>query len=251
MMMKEWDCQAQEILNLPAAERSTTPFNLALPRSYCPTCEHKIKALENIPLVSYMLLRGKCSVCKNPISLRYPMIELATGLLTGLVILYFGLTWTGLACCILTWALVALAFIDLDHQLLPDDITLPLIWMGLIINYFNSITEFGNAFWGAIAGYLSLWSVVKIFKLITGKDGMGNGDFKLLAVFGAWLGWQLLPLIIILSSLTGAIIGGLLILRGRDRAAPIPFGPFLAIAGFIALLWGNEIILAYLQIQGF
>jgi len=250
MLQREWDYQAKEILEL-STDVEPEAFNLVFPNSHCPHCNHAIKAWENIPLLSYSFLKGKCSSCKSPISVRYPMIELLTGILTAMVIMIIGANLTGLVCCLLTWALIALALIDYDHKILPDDITLPFIWLGLIVNYFALVTSFSNAFWGAIMGYLSLWIVYQVFKLVTGKEGMGFGDFKLLALLGAWMGWQLLPLIIILSSLAGAIIGGGLIFFGRDKTNPIPFGPYLAIAGWIALMWGQEITLAYLKFTAF
>ncbi len=250
MMERDYLAQANEMLgNDPGPEPS--PFNLIFPNSRCPHCDHAIRPWENIPLLSYALLRGKCSGCKAPISGRYPTIELLTGLLTGGVIVILGATPAGFACCLLTWALIALSMIDYDTQYLPDNISLPLLWLGLVVNYFGLITSLPDAFIGACLGYLSLWSVFWAFKLVTGKDGMGYGDFKLLAALGAWLGWQLLPLIIILSSFAGALIGGVLIVSGRDKSIPIPFGPYLAIAGFIALLWGDIITQGYLQFAAF
>ncbi|MDP6026711.1 MAG: A24 family peptidase [Pseudomonadales bacterium] len=251
MMQKEWESQANEVLGQAEEAQESETYNLIFPNSHCPKCDYTIKPWENIPIVSYLFLKGKCSSCGNRISPRYPLIELVTGVLTAIVILNFGLNLTGLTCCILTWALLSLALIDFDHQFIPDDITLPMLWLGLICNYFDLITLFGNAFWGAVTGYLVLWSVFQVFKLVTGKEGMGYGDFKMLAMLGAWMGWQMLPLIVILSSMAGAIIGGALIFFGRDRAVPISFGPFLAIAGWIALLWGNEITQMYLKFTAF
>lgn len=250
MLQREWDYQAKEILEIDTKIEQET-FNLIFPNSHCPHCNHAIKVWENIPLISYSFLRGKCSSCKSPISIRYPSVELLTGILTAMVIMIVGANLAGLVCCLFTWALITLALIDYDQKILPDDITLPFIWLGLIVNYFGIVTSFSNAFWGAILGYLSLWMVYQAFKLVTGKEGMGFGDFKLLALLGAWMGWQLLPLIIILSSLAGAIIGGGLIFFGRDKTNPIPFGPYLAIAGWIALLWGQEITLAYLRFTAY
>ncbi len=250
MMQNEWQGQAREILELDA-EAPQQPFNLVYPNSRCPTCERGIQPWENIPLLSYVVLRGRCAGCGTPISIRYPLIEAFTALLAVLVIWVFGATPTGMVCLILTFGLIAASVIDYDHQLIPDDITLPLLWLGLVVNSFDLIVPLTDAFWGAVAGYLSLWSVYQLFKLITGKEGMGFGDFKLLAMLGAWMGWQALPLIIILSSFAGAIIGGALIALGRDRAKPIPFGPYLAIAGFVALLWGEAITSAYLQFAAF
>jgi leader peptidase (prepilin peptidase)/N-methyltransferase len=250
MLQREWEGQAHEVLGKEYAPPSGS-FNLVFPNSHCPSCDTEIKPWENIPLISYAFLGGKCGHCGTHISLRYPLIEALTGILVVLVVFNFGLTYVGLACTLMTLGLIAGSMIDYDHQLLPDDITLPLLWLGLMVNYFELLTPFADAFWGAVAGYLVLWTVYHVFKLVTGKEGMGYGDFKLLAMLGAWLGWQQLPLIIILSSFAGAIIGGGLILFGRDRAQPIPFGPYLSIAGFIALLWGDDLTSAYLQFAAF
>lgn len=247
MMEREWRLQAidflgEENVKDAAKPKDTKPFNLVLPNSRCPHCGHEIKPWENIPIISYLFLGGKCSQCKAGISIRYPLVEAATGLLSLAVIVAFGNTLQGVAALLLTWCLIALSMIDVDTQLLPDSITLPLLWLGLIANYFGVYTDFGSALWGAIAGYLSLWSVYWAFKLLTGKEGMGYGDFKLLAALCAWMGWQMLPQIILLSSLVGAVIGiGMIVIRGRDRNIPIPFGPYLAIAGWIALIWGQDI----------
>ncbi len=252
MLEREWREQCVEFLGadqvsvtIPLEEQ--TPFNLVTPNSTCPNCGHKIKPWENLPVVSYLFLRGKCSACKNSISLRYPIIELVTGILSVIAIYTFGATTTGLACLVLTWCLIALTMIDIDTQLLPDNITLPLLWLGLIVNYFGLFTTLESALLGAIAGYLSLWSIYWLFKLLTKKEGMGYGDFKLLGALGAWLGWQMLLQIILLSSLVGAVIGiSMILLKGRDKNIPIPFGPYLAIAGWIALMWGKDINHAYL-----
>lgn len=223
------------------------PFNLVTPNSTCPHCGHKIKPWENIPVVSYLFLRGKCSACKSKISMRYPIIEIITGVMSTIAIYNFGPTYAGLACMVFAWALVALTMIDFDTQLLPDDITLPLMWSGLIANYYGLFTSLESAVVGAMAGYISLFSVYWLFKLLTGKEGMGYGDFKLLAALGAWLGWQMLPLIIILSALVGSVVGlSLILIYGRDKNIPIPFGPYLAAAGWIALMWGKDINQAYL-----
>ena len=224
---------------------------LITPASTCPNCGHAIRAWENIPVLSYLLLRGRCSSCRAPIGLRYPVVEAVTGLLSLLVVLHFGPTGTAAAALILLWGLVALTVIDLDEQLLPDQLTLPLVWLGLLVNVDGMFTDLTSAVIGATAGYLSLWFVFQFFRLFTGREGMGYGDFKLLAVFGAFLGWQMLPLIVLLSSLIGALVGvSLVVLRGRDRQLPIPFGPYLAAAGFVALLWGADINRAYLQLTG-
>jgi leader peptidase (prepilin peptidase)/N-methyltransferase len=251
MLERDWQDQAREILELPLATHGDT-FNLILPNSHCPQCAHEIRPWENIPLLSYVLLRGKCASCKTPISRRYPLVELACGLLSAYVAWHFGFTWQAGGMLLLTWGLLAMSLIDADHQLLPDALVLPLLWLGLIVNAFGLFTSLEDAVWGAVAGYLSLWTVCWLFKLITGKDGMGHGDFKLLAMLGAWGGWQILPLTILLSSLVGAVLGLLLLrLRNADRSTPMPFGPYLALAGWIALLWGDEITGTYLQIAGF
>ena len=226
-------------------------ITLSTPNSTCPSCQTPIKPWHNIPVISYLFLRGKCANCKTHISVRYPIIEAATGLLSLLTIYLLGFNSAGLVALVLLWSLICLTMIDIDTQLLPDSITLPLLWLGLIANYFGLYTSLEDALLGAIFGYLSLWSVFWLFKIITGKEGMGYGDFKLLAALGAWMGWQFLPLIILLSSLVGAIIGiaGIIIL-GRNKNIPIPFGPYLAIAGWIAFIWGERIIDFYFQFIG-
>jgi len=250
MLMHRWQQDCQELVGAPDASKpSSESINLVLPASRCPHCKHKITVLENIPVVSYLWLRGKCSSCGGPISPRYPLIELLSAVLTGIVAWHFGFGLGGMAAIILTWVLIALAFIDIDHQLLPDVMVLPLLWAGLLLNLPGTFTSLSSAVIGAAAGYLSLWIVFHLFKLITGKEGMGYGDFKLFALFGAWLGWQSLPLIILLSSFIGALIGiALIALRGRDRAQPLPFGPYLAAAGWVAMLWGEQIMARYLQL---
>lgn len=251
MMQRDWREQARDILELPAEARRET-FNLVLPNSKCPQCGHEIKPWENIPVISYLFLRGKCSSCKTPISKRYPLVELSCGLLSAYIAWHFGVTWQAAGMLVLTWGLLAMSLIDADHQLLPDSLVLPLLWLGLILNHFGLFTSLEDALWGAVAGYLSLWSVYWLFKLITGKEGMGYGDFKLLAMLGAWGGWQVLPLTILLSSLVGAVLGLIMLrLRNAETSTPIPFGPYLAIAGWIALLWGDQITASYLQIAGF
>ena len=222
----------------PHAER----FNLMVPRSACPHCGHQITALENIPLVSWLVLRGKCSACKAPISARYPAVELLTGLLTTLLVWRLGSGWAGLAALFFLYSLIAMTFIDADTQLLPDDLTYPLLWAGLLVNLNGTFVPLHDAVVGAAAGYLALWSIYWLFKLATGKEGMGYGDFKLLAALGAWLGWAMLPTIILLSSVVGALVGiGLIVFARHGRNNPIPFGPYLAAAGLIAMLYGNSI----------
>jgi leader peptidase (prepilin peptidase)/N-methyltransferase len=223
-------------------------ISLSYPPSTCPKCHTRIKPWHNIPIISYFfLLKGKCNNCSNAISLRYPLIELITALLSVLTIYLLGFNGAGLLGLLLLWTLVSLTMIDIDTFLLPDDLTLPLLWLGLIINSFSVFTDLSSALWGAIVGYGSLWSVFWLFKLVTGKEGMGYGDFKLLAALGAWMGWQFIPLIIILSSFVGAVFGiaGILIF-GRDKNIPIPFGPYLAIAGWVTFLWGDQLLNYYL-----
>lgn len=222
----------------PHAER----FNLMVPRSACPHCGHQITALENIPLVSWLVLRGKCSACQAPISPRYPAVELLTGLLSALLVWRLGSGWAGLAALFFLYSLIAMTFIDADTQLLPDDLTYPLLWAGLLVNLNGTFVPLHDAVVGAAAGYLALWSIYWLFKLATGKEGMGYGDFKLLAALGAWLGWAMLPTIILLSSVVGALVGiGLIVFARHGRNNPIPFGPYLAAAGLIAMLYGNSI----------
>ena len=244
--LKEIYSELPEAITKNPAELPEEPFNLSKPDSRCPKCDHQIRWYENIPLISYLVLKGKCSNCKTPISIRYPLVELATGILSAVAAYMLGFTFETLAVLGFTWCLVALTMIDFDHQLLPDNITLPLLWAGLLINCFSVFAPITDAVIGAAAGYLVLWSIYWIFKLLTGKEGMGYGDFKLLAALGAWMGWQQLPVIIILSSAVGAVIGiGLIIFKGRDKNIPMPFGPYLAIAGWIALFWGNSLIEVY------
>jgi leader peptidase (prepilin peptidase)/N-methyltransferase len=246
MMEREWRLQCAE---LDGREVTVTErYSLVLPPSACPHCGHRIGILENIPLLSYLWLRGRCAECKHPIGIRYPVVEAVTGLLSGYAAWHFGFGWPAAAALVLVWALIALTFIDLDTQLLPDDITLPLLWLGLLVNMGGLFTDLESAVIGAMAGYLALWSVYWLFKLVTGKEGMGYGDFKLLAALGAWLGWKMLPAIILLSSVVGAIVGIALILFARHgRSVPIPFGPYLAGGGLVALFWGQSLTQAYLS----
>lgn len=232
-------------------EELSKPFNLVLPHSHCPKCKTEIKPWQNIPLISYLFLRGRCGSCGTAISRRYPMVELVTGILTAVVVWQLGFTWQALAGCAFTWVLIALTGIDFDKQLLPDNLTLPLLWGGLLINLWGTFVPLQDAVIGAIAGYLSLWLVFHIFKLVTGKEGMGAGDFKILAAIGAWFGWQMLPLVILLSAAVGAIVGITWSLAvGRDHRLPIAFGPYLAGAGWIAMLWGEQIVSWYMSFSG-
>jgi leader peptidase (prepilin peptidase)/N-methyltransferase len=246
MMRREWESQCAE---MSGGEAVTTPaFNLFTPNSRCPKCGHAIRAWENIPIVSYLIQRGRCAHCGEGISPRYPLIEGLSAIMTAVVAWHFGFGAPALAAMALTWALIALTMIDFDHQLLPDDITLPFLWVGLALNVTGLFTDLTSAVVGAMAGYLSLWLVFHGFRLLTGKEGMGYGDFKLLAVFGAWLGWKALPAVILISSVVGAVVGVALILaRGHDRNVPIPFGPYLAAAGWITLLWGDALMNWYLS----
>ena len=234
-----------------AAAKPKEKYNLVTPRSTCPHCGHRITAMENIPVISYLILKGKCSACGQKISLRYPIIEMITAILSLTIAWQFGYSSQTVAALGLTWALIALTMIDFDKQLLPDDITLPLMWLGLILAMFGVFTDAHSSIIGAAAGYLSLWSFYWIFKWLTGKEGMGYGDFKLFAALGAWFGWQLLPVIILLSSLVGAVVGiSLILFLGRDKNVPIPFGPYIAAAGWIAMIWGHDITRAYLNFAG-
>ena len=246
MMEFRWRRECCELLELER-EKEEAPLNLAIPNSHCPHCKAPIRPWQNIPLLSYLLLRGKCSACAKPISPRYPLLELTTGLMTMALAWHFSPGVALLGAALFTWTLIALTMIDIDHQLLPDNITLPLLWLGLLFNLGGTYASLPDAVMGAAAGYLTLWSVYQVFRLLTGKEGMGYGDFKLLAALGAWLGWQALPLVILLSSLAGAIIGvALMVIKRRGRDIPIPFGPYLALAGWIALLWGDVILARYL-----
>jgi leader peptidase (prepilin peptidase) / N-methyltransferase len=247
MMEADWAAQCAELRNEEFLEQPR--YNLAVPRSACPHCGHSITAAENIPVLSWLALRGKCSACKAPISARYPIVEAATALLWGACVWRFGATAQALGAIFFVSCLLVLALIDFDTTLLPDDITLPLLWAGLLANLFGLYTGLSSAVVGAMAGYLSLWSVYWGFKLLTGKEGMGYGDFKLLAAMGAWLGWKMLPLLVLLSSLVGAVVGiALMVLAKRGKDVPIPFGPYLAAAGVIALFWGETLNRLYLHL---
>ncbi|WP_107795189.1 prepilin peptidase [Nitrosomonas aestuarii] len=244
MMERNWRQQCAEFSGESIETLPT--FNIASPRSTCPHCHHQIAFWENIPVLSYLFLRGRCAECHTPISLRYPLIEVTTSIMSGFVAWHFGFGWMMVAALIFVWALIALAAIDIDTQLLPDDITLPLLWLGLLVNIHGGFTELHSAVIGAVAGYLSLWAIYWFFKIITGKEGMGYGDFKLLAAIGAWLGWSVLPLVILFSSLVGAVAGvGLIIATKLNKGVMIPFGPYLAGGALIALFWGHEITHAY------
>ncbi|MGR9106892.1 MAG: prepilin peptidase [Gammaproteobacteria bacterium] len=252
MMERSWRRDSLECLGLPpepcAAQESV---DLMQPPSRCPACAAPILPWHNIPVLSYLILRGKCAKCRSPISLRYPLVEAFTAVLSAYVVWHFGFSVQAAMALILTWALLSLSLIDVDHQLLPDSITLPMIWLGLALSLQNVFTDSHSAIIGAIGGYLSLWTVYKVFKAATGKEGMGFGDFKLLAMLGAWLGWQFLPLIILLSSLVGALVGTVMILLGKhSRSVPIPFGPYLASAGWVALLQGDRLIRWYFERLG-
>src|ERR1700692_2574247 len=264
ILEREWRDQATELLPTALVQTAVADadapsrFTLSVPRSACPACKAPITAWQNIPIVSWLLLRGRCAACKTKISARYPLVELATALLSGWVAWHFGFGVSAACALLVTWALIALTGIDIDHQLLPDNITLPLMWTGLL-----AAVLFGSepgqalpvsardALIGAAAGYLSLWLVFHGFRLVTGKEGMGYGDFKLFAALGAWLGWKMLPLVILLSAAAGALLGILMIvLRGRDRSAPMPFGPYLAAAGWLAMMYGDELVSSYLRMSG-
>ncbi len=247
MMIREWRHDAKACLEEYSDSTYDEKVGLLFPASRCPSCKTPIKPWQNIPILSYLMLRGRCGHCSIKISPRYPIVEAITGLMTFCTLWFAGVNQLGIALVLLTWVLIALTVIDLDYQLLPDQLTLPLLWLGLIINTQNGFVTLNEAVLGAAAGYLSLWSVYWGFKLLTGKEGMGYGDFKLLAALGAWLGWKMLPVIILLSSLVGALVGlSMMVALGRDKNIPIPFGPYLAAAGWIAAIWGNDIIQGYL-----
>lgn len=251
MLDREWRSQCRAFLELDERVEPTPRYNLVVPGSRCPACGHAIRAWENVPVISWLFLGGRCSACRIRISARYPIVELVAGVLGAVVAGHFGPSWACLGALLLTWSLIALTMIDFDHQLLPDDITLPLLWLGLVFSLFAGMTPTTDAVIGAAAGYLSLWGVYWLFKLATGKEGMGYGDFKLLAALGAWLGWQYLPAVILLSAVVGAVVGiALILLKRRGREVPMPFGPYLAAAGWIALVWGEELNQGYLRLAG-
>lgn len=248
MLQNEWRSECQSFLEIESAEKIDT-FNLSKPDSTCPSCGHKIRAWENIPVISYLLLRGKCSSCKSHISVQYPVIEAVTATLSVFVAMKFGVSAETFWGLLFTWALVSLTMIDAKTQLLPDNITLPLLWLGILVNTSSTFTDLESSVFGAMTGYLILWSIYKLFKAVTGKEGMGYGDFKLLAALGAWMGWKMLPQIILLSSLVGAVIGiAMIVFTRHNKNIPIPFGPYLAIAGWIAFLWGQDINRLWLNI---
>ena len=246
MLERQWRA---ELAELDARETPSAPtYNLVLPRSQCPLCGHRISALENIPLISYLVLGGKCSACKAGISPRYPVVEALTAALSGYIAWRYGFAWTTAAALAFAWTMIALACIDLDTFYLPDDITLPLIWAGLLVNMGGTFVDLQSAVIGAIAGYFVLWVVFWTYKLATGKDGMGYGDFKLLAAIGAWLGWKMLPVVVLLSSCVGAAVGiSLIVFARHERSVPIPFGPYLVLGGLIAMFWGDALVNYYLQ----
>ena len=255
MMEREWREQAEEILKTPGPDIPEGRFNLLVPRSHCPSCGTEIKAWQNIPVLSYLLLGAQCGNCRSSISVRYPIVEFLTAILAAVAAWHFGAGWEAVMAVLMTFALIAISMIDIDHQLIPDSIVIPLLWTGLVMSLFHPLAGANTLFispqdavFGAVVGYLSLWSVYQLFKLVTGKEGMGYGDFKLLAALGAWLGWPALPTIILMSAIVGAVVGiGLIVLRGRDRQLPIPFGPYLAAAGWITMLYGETIRNAYLH----
>jgi leader peptidase (prepilin peptidase)/N-methyltransferase len=251
LLEHEWRCQCRELLELEG-DASTPPPGLVFSRSKCPNCGHQIRAWENIPVFSYLALGGKCSACKSRISPRYPLIELLTAILFVMTLWHFGATFQGLTALLLTASLIAMAGIDIDHQLLPDNLTMPLMWVGILLSFWAIHADLPSAVAGAIVGYLVLWSIYHLFRLLTGKEGMGYGDFKLLAALGAWMGWQMLPLIVLLSSVVGALVGLVLMGTGKlKRDKPMPFGPFIAAAGWIALIWGRDIIDYYTRSSAF
>lgn len=251
MIQRQWRRECAALASIDVSDDTSKPFDLARPASHCPACGHGLRVWENIPILSFLVLRGRCSACGAPISMRYPLVEGLAAALTLMVVWRLGIQIPALAALGLTWAMIALAFIDIDVKLLPDTITLPLVWLGLLLSLGGWFTDPASAIIGAATGYLVLWSAYQLFRLLAGKEGMGYGDFKLLAVFGAWLGWQMLPQIVLVSAFLGSLVGvAMILLRGRSKDVPIPFGPYLALAGWIALLWGTEINGLYLRWSG-
>ena len=251
MMQREWRQDCLEFLEQPA-DTEAGKFNLNVPRSRCGNCGHQITMLENIPLISYLVLGGKCSSCKASISIQYPLVEIFTGIVSVIVGWHFGVSIQTLAALMLSWCLIAASGIDIGHKLLPDNITLPLLWLGILLSLFDVFVSLEDSVLGVMAGYLTLWSVFMLFKIVTGKEGMGHGDFKLLAMLGAWLGWQPLFVVILTSSVVGAGIGiTMILLKKTERGTQIPFGPYLAAAGWITLLWGSELMQLYLSLFRF
>lgn len=251
MMQREWTSQCRALLELetPEQSESSNKFNLNFPASHCPSCQHPLRAWHNIPLISYLFLRGKCSFCKISISWRYPAVELFTALVSAYMAIHFGFTWQLAGALFVLWCLIALTAIDFDHQLLPDDITLLLLWAGLFANLFSIFTSIEAAVIGAMAGYGGFWIIYQVHHRITGKEGMGYGDFKLLAALGAWLGWEMIPMIILAASLSGTLVAVFLMVRKKmGRENPISFGPYLAMGGLLALLWGEQITTGYLHL---
>jgi len=248
MMEQDWHEQCCDLLEIKHENKEEQQVGLFFPGSSCPVCHHKITALENIPVISYLYLKGRCKSCKAKISPQYPIIEILTGLTSAYVAWHFGFNLQTLFAVLLTWALICLSIIDLEHSLLPDDITLPFLWLGLACNIFGIFTDIYSSLIGAMLGYSVLWIIFMSFKIVTGKEGMGYGDFKLLSLLGAWFGWQYLPLVILLSSIAASLIGiAMIIFRGREKSAAFPFGPYIAIAGWVTLIWGEELIGIYLN----
>ncbi len=249
MMERDWRAECREFLELPEESDDNADLTLSTPRSRCGNCGHQITAVENIPIISYLFLGGKCSACKTRLSLQYPLVELFTAIISVIVGWHFGVSWQTLAALLLSWSLIAASGIDISHKLLPDSITLPMLWLGILLSFFNVFVDLQSSVIGAMAGYMSLWSVFMLFKLVTGKEGMGYGDFKLLGMLGAWTGWELLFAIILTSSVVGAAVGiTMILLKKRERSTQIPFGPYLAAAGWLVLLWGNDIMDFYLSL---
>jgi leader peptidase (prepilin peptidase)/N-methyltransferase len=254
MLERQWREQCAEVTNGAQPTEPAAPLNLMVPRSACPGCKAPITAVQNIPVLSWLVLRGRCARCGKPISVRYPLVEMLTAILTAAVVWKFGFSWPALAAVVLTWFLIALTFIDIDHQLLPDGLTLPLVWLGLVVSLsvadrqgLGFPVDLRQSVLGAVAGYVSLWAVYHLFRLVTRKEGMGYGDFKLFAALGAWLGWKMLIPVILVAAIAGSVVGVVMLtLRGQSRSTPIPFGPFLASAGWLTLMWGPGLVAGYL-----